>query len=103
DPKDVGLMDKLLDKVFDDLAINITQKEVDTAAKQLAVAMQGLGDNPGSRAWVYSRYLAHDYGLDVVLDVEKAAKSVTLEEVKVRAASAFGPNAKRSALILNPM
>lgn len=103
DPKDVGLMDKLLDKVFDDLAINITQKEVDTAAKQLAVAMQGLGDNPGSRAWVYSRYLAHDYGLDVVLDVEKAAKSVTLEEVKARAASAFGPNAKRSALILNPM
>ncbi|NMR77917.1 hypothetical protein HKB35_30525, partial [Vibrio alginolyticus] len=46
---------------------------------------------------------AHDYGLDVVLDVEKAAKSVTLEEVKARAASAFGPNAKRSALILNPM
>ncbi len=27
DPKDVGLMDKLLDKVFDDLAINITQKK----------------------------------------------------------------------------
>ena len=38
------------------LASNITQKEVDTAAKQLAVAMQGLDDNPAQRAWSYTRW-----------------------------------------------
>lgn len=102
EPEDVAVLDSKLGKMFDDLASNITQKEVDTAAKQLAVAMQGLDDNPAQRAWSYTRYLVHDYGVDVLLDVEKAAKSVTLEEVKAHARAAFGPQAKRSVMILNP-
>ncbi|EOX4827051.1 M16 family metallopeptidase [Vibrio alginolyticus] len=102
EPEDVALLESKLGKVFDGLASNITQKEVDTAAKQLAVAMQGLDDNPAQRSWAYTRYLVHDYGVDVLLDVEKVAKSVTLDEVKAHAKSAFGPQAKRSVMVLNP-
>ncbi|MDW1813359.1 insulinase family protein, partial [Vibrio sp. Vb2362] len=102
EPEDVALLESKLGKVFDGLASNITQKEVDTAAKQLAVAMQGLDDNPAQRSWAYTRYLVHDYGVDVLLDVEKVAKSVTLDEVKAHAKSVFGPQAKRSVMVLNP-
>ena len=102
DPKDVSKMDAQLDKVFDELAKNITQKEVDTAAKQLAVAMKDLDDNPGQRSWAYTRYLVHGYGLNTLLDVDKAAQSVTLEEVKAKAKEAFGIKAKRTTIILNP-
>ena len=103
DPKDVAVMDSQLNKIFDDLAKNITQQEVDIAAKQLVVAMQGMEDRPSQRAWAYGRYLVHDYGLDVLLNVEQAAKSITLEEVQSRARSAFGPKVKRTTIILNPI
>ena len=103
DPKDVAIMDSQLNKIFDDLAKNITQKEVDIAAKQLVVAMQGVEDRPSQRAWAYGRYLVHDYGLDLLLNVEQTAKSITLEEVKLRARSVFGPKAKRTTIILNPI
>lgn len=102
DPKDVDKMDAQLDKIFDGLAKNITQKEVDTAAKQLAVSMKDMDDNPGQRSWSYTRYLVHDYGLDVLLDVDKAAQSVTLEEVRAKAKQAFGSKAIRTTIILNP-
>ncbi|MCA0936849.1 insulinase family protein [Vibrio alginolyticus] len=103
DPKDVAIMDSQLNKVFDGLAVNISQEEVDIAVRQLVVAMQGMEDNPSQRAWAYGRYLVHDYGLKELLDVEKAAQSITLEEVQDRARSAFGPQAKRSTIILNPL
>ncbi|MBR9786858.1 MAG: insulinase family protein [Vibrionaceae bacterium] len=103
DPKDVAIMDSQLNKIFDDLAENITQQELDIAAKQLVVAMQGMEDRPSQRAWAYGRYLVHDYGLDVLTNVEDTAKSITLEEVQSRARSVFGPQAKRSTIILNPI
>ncbi len=103
DPKDVAIMDSQLNKVFDGLAVNISQEEVDIAVRQLVVAMQGMEDNPSQRAWAYGRYLVHDYGLKELLDAEKAAQSITLEEVQDRARSAFGPQAKRSTIILNPL
>ncbi len=103
DPKDVVVMDSQLNKVFDGLAVNISQQEVDIAVGQLVVAMQGIEDDPGQRAWAYGRYLVHGYGLNELLDVEKAATSITLEEVQARALSAFGPQAKRATIILNPL
>lgn len=102
DPKDVAMMDRQLNTIFDQLAENITQKEVDIAVQQLVVAMQGMEDKPSQRAWAYGRYLVHDYGLDVLLNVEKSARSVTLEEVQSRARSVFGPQSKRTTIILNP-
>ncbi|MFM2593306.1 insulinase family protein [Vibrio harveyi] len=102
DPKDVSKMDAQLGKIIDDLATNITQKEVDIAKKQLVVAMKDIDDSPGQRSWAYTRYLVHDYGLDVLLDIDKAAQSVTLEEVKALAKRAFGNKAKRTTIILNP-
>lgn len=102
DPRDVSKMDVQLDKIFDALAKNITQQEVDIAAKQLSVSMKDMDDNPGQRSWAYTRYLVHDYGLDVLLDVDKAAQSVTLKEVQAKALQAFGSKAKRTTIILNP-
>lgn len=102
DPKDVSKMDAQLGNIIDDLATNITQKEVDIAKKQLVVAMKDIDDSPGQRSWAYTRYLVHDYGLDVLLDIDKAAQSVTLEEVKALAKRAFGNKAKRTTIILNP-
>ncbi len=103
DPKDVAIMDRQLNQIFNALADNITQREVDVAVKQLVVAMQGMDDRPSQRAWAYGRYLVHDYGLDVLLNVEKSARSITLEEVQKRARSVFGPQSKRSTIILNPL
>ncbi len=103
DPEDVAIMDRQLNRIFDELAVNITQEEVDIAVKQLVVAMQGVEDNPSQRAWAYGRYLVHDYGLDELLNVEKTASSVTLKEVQARARSAFGSQSKRSTIILNPL
>ncbi len=102
DPKDVAIMDRQLNKIFDELAKNINQQEVDIAVKQLVVAMQGMEDRPKQRAWAYGRYLVHDYGLDVLLNVEQAAKSITLQEVQARARSVFGPQSKRTTIILDP-
>ncbi len=102
DPRDVSKMDAQLDKIFDALAKNITQQEVDIAAKQLSVSMKDMDDNPGQRSWAYTRYLVHDYGLDVLLDVDKAAQSGTLKEVQAKALQAFGSKAKRTTIILNP-
>ncbi|BDR15338.1 M16 family metallopeptidase [Vibrio sp. STUT-A11] len=102
DPKDVAIMDSQLNKIFDELAKNINQQEVDIAVKQLVVAMQGMEDRPKQRAWAYGRYLVHDYGLDVLLNVEQAAKSITLQEVQARARSVFGPQSNRTTIILNP-
>ena len=64
--------------------------------------MKDIDDNPGQRSWAYTRYLVHDYGLDVLLDIDKAAQSVTLKEVQAKALQAFGNKAKRTTIILNP-
>ncbi|MGR5210824.1 M16 family metallopeptidase [Vibrio rotiferianus] len=102
DPKDVSKVDHLFAEIIDELAADITQDELDTAAKQLANDMKDLENSPADRGWVYTRYLIQDYDVDVLLDVEKETESITLDEVLGQAKFSFGKEAQRTTTILNP-
>lgn len=102
DPKDVKLMDQQIAQVIADLAQNIHQDEVDTAAKQLSVDLRSLDSDVRFRTNFYTRYLINEYGIDALLNYEKTAQSVTLDEVKQRALVAFGQGNKRMTFVLEP-
>ncbi len=101
-PKDAKLMDQQIDQVIAELAENITQEEVDTAAKQLSVDLRAMDSDPRFRNGFYTRYLINHYGIDALLNYEQTAQSVTLEEVKQRAKVTFGPGTQRMTLLLEP-
>ncbi|WP_440889020.1 M16 family metallopeptidase [Vibrio sp. WZ-1] len=102
DPKAVSKVEQVFDETIDELLVNITQDELDTAVKQLVLDMSELADLPGDRGWAYTRYLIQGYDIDVLSDVEHMATSLTLEEVMNQARHSFGKGAKRSTIILNP-
>ncbi|MBH9738369.1 M16 family metallopeptidase [Vibrio navarrensis] len=101
-PQDVEKMEAQLTTVLSQLANDITQQDVDTAAQQLSLALQDLDKDPKQRCWFYTRYLISGYGVDVLLDVDKTAHSITLQEIRRLAKHAFGPQAKRFTSVLNP-
>ncbi|EGR0752591.1 insulinase family protein, partial [Vibrio vulnificus] len=101
-PKDAKLMDQQIEQVIAELAKNITQEEVDTAAKQLSVDLRSLDSDPRFRNGFYTRYLINHYGIDALLNYEQTAQSVTLEEVQQRAKNTFGEGTKRMTLLLEP-
>ncbi|MGR5231513.1 M16 family metallopeptidase [Vibrio rotiferianus] len=102
DPKAVSKVEQVFDETIDELLVNITQDELDTAVKQLVLDMSELADLPGDRGWAYTRYLIQGYDIDVLSDVEHMATSLTLEEVMNQARHSFAKGAKRSTIILNP-
>ncbi|NVC64329.1 insulinase family protein [Vibrio sp. 05-20-BW147] len=101
-PKDAKLMGQQVEQVMAELAENITQEEVNTAAKQLSADLRALDSDPRFRNGFYIRYLINRYGIDALVSYEKTAQSVTLEEVQQRAQSTFGEGVKRMTFVLEP-
>ncbi|OLQ85584.1 peptidase [Vibrio panuliri] len=91
-----------LKTIFDGLANSITEEEVSTAVKQLAVAVEPINDDPIQRAWFYSRYLIHGYGIEALLDIEGTANSITLDDLQQKANWVFGAKSKKLTATLSP-
>ncbi|ELP5727046.1 insulinase family protein [Vibrio vulnificus] len=101
-PQDTKLMGEQVEQVMAELAENITQEEVDTAAKQLSADLRAMDSDPRFRGGFYTRYLINSYGIDALVYYEKTAQNVTLEEVQQRAKSTFGEGVKRMTFVLEP-
>jgi len=99
--EDVKEVQQALDTMFDGLAKSITEEEVSTATKQLAVAVEPINDDPIQRAWFYSRYLIHGYGIDALLDIEGTTNSITLSDIQQRADWTFGANSQKMIATLS--
>ncbi|WP_414931915.1 M16 family metallopeptidase [Vibrio europaeus] len=99
--EDVKEVQQALDTMFDGLSKSITEEEVSTATKQLAVAVEPINDDPIQRAWFYSRYLIHGYGIDALLDIEGTTNSITLNDIQQRAAWTFGTNSQKMTATLS--
>lgn len=100
--KDVEEVQQALSTMFVNLASSITEQEKTTALKQLTNALEPLDDDPGQRAWFYSRYLVHGYGLDALLNIEATANSISLSDIQQRAAWTFGANSQKMTATLSP-
>ncbi len=99
---DLDEVNQALGKMFNGLATSITEEEVTTAAKQLATAVKPINDDPGQRAWFYSRYLIHGYGIDALMDIDATANSITLKDIQQRADWSFGANTQKMVATLTP-
>ena len=98
--QDVEKVDSALNDVLSKLSRSITEQEVATAAKQLTIALEPINDDPVERAWFYTRYLMHGYGIDALLNIERTTHSITLEDMQQRALWAFGPASRKMTAIL---
>lgn len=101
-PEDIKKIEQAIDKVIADVRSNVTQQDIDLVAKQLAVALHPLADDTGQRAWFYTRYLIHGYGVDALLDVDAMTQSITKEEFTQRVEQAFGDNSISMKYALTP-
>ncbi|WP_394145172.1 M16 family metallopeptidase [Vibrio atypicus] len=101
-PGDIDKIDSAIDKVIAELLSDVTQSELNTVAKQLAVALHPLKDKPIDRTWFYTRYLIHGYGVESLKDVDGMTASITMGEFKQRIEEAFGVKSLKSKYTLTP-
>ncbi|UUM32872.1 M16 family metallopeptidase [Vibrio japonicus] len=101
-PKDLDQIKQAIDVVLLDLKKGVSQKELETSAKQLVVALQPMQDDSVDRAWLYGRYLAHGYGVDALKDVDGMVNSITLEDLNQRIQESFGEASVTSKYSLTP-
>ena len=101
-PQDIDRIEQALDKVLNDLLTDVKQSDVDAAARQLAVALQALENQPVDRTWFYARYLVHGYGVESLLDVDAMTSTITLDDVQKRIGESFGHKVIRSKYTLTP-
>lgn len=101
-PKDLDKIKQAIDGVLADLKNGVSQKELETSAKQLVVALQPIKSDSIDRVWLYGRYLAHGYGVDALKDVDGMVDSITLEEMNQRVRVSFGEASMTSKYSLTP-
>lgn len=101
-PQDIDRIEQAIDKVLNDLLTDVKQSDVDAAARQLAVALQALENQPVDRTWFYARYLVHGYGVESLLDVDAMTSTITLDDVQKRIGESFGHKVIRSKYTLTP-
>ncbi len=100
--KDVKEVQQALSTLFEGLASSITEQEKSTALKQLTNGLKPLDEDPAQRAWFYSRYLIHGYGIDALLNIEATANSINLSDIQQRATWTFGANSQKITATLSP-
>lgn len=101
-PKDLAKIQQAIGVAIEELKEGVSQKELDTAAKQVAVSLQYLKDDAAERAWFYARYLAHGYGVGALKDVQKMVESITVDDLNQRIKASFGSSAMISKYSLTP-
>ncbi|AIS56906.1 insulinase family protein [Vibrio coralliilyticus] len=101
-PQDIDRIEQAIGKVLNDLLTDVKQSDVDAAARQLAVALQALENQPVDRTWFYARYLVHGYGVESLLDVDSMTSTITLDDVQKRIGESFGHKVIRSKYTLTP-
>ncbi len=100
--KNVAIVEKELEQFVAGLSTSLTQQEVTTAAKQLTLALEPLDIDPAQRAWFYSRYLVHGYGIDALLKLEETAQNISLDYMQQRALWTFGMGSFKATALLTP-
>ncbi len=101
-PDDVEKAKVAIERVMTELPNSITRAEVKTAAKQLKSDLQPLKTNGATQAYMLTRYLTFDFGIDDLLAVDKTADSITLQQIKALAEHSFGRETRWSVHVLMP-
>lgn len=101
-PNDASKVEKAIDKVVKNFVDSISTQEVSNAGKQLAVDLYPINDDAGQRAWFYTRYLLHDYGVESLFDLDATVADITLADVQQQIELYFGKDTQRFKTTLSP-
>lgn len=101
-PENVDQVEVAIDKVIADLLQGVSEKEMHAVVKQFEADFSPLEKSSIDQAWYVSRYLLHDYGIEALSQVERVARSVSVEEMNALVQSIFGENSRKVKNIMRP-
>ncbi|MFZ3406349.1 M16 family metallopeptidase [Vibrio chagasii] len=101
-PENVDQVEVAIDKVIADLLQGVSEKEMHAVVKQFEADFTPLEESSIDQAWYVSRYLLHDYGVKALSQVERVARSVSVEEMNALVQSIFGENSRKVKNIMRP-
>ena len=101
-PENVDQVEVAIDKVIADLLQGVSEKEMHAVVKQFESDFTPLEESRIDQAWYVSRYLLHDYGVEALSQVERVARSVSVEEMDALVQSIFGENSRKVKNIMRP-
>ena len=101
-PENVDQVEVAIDKVIADLLQGVSEKEMRAIVKQFEADFTPLEKSSIDQAWYVSRYLLHGYGIEALSQVERVARSVSVEEMNALVQSIFGENSRKVKNIMRP-
>ncbi|MEZ8879871.1 M16 family metallopeptidase [Vibrio lentus] len=101
-PENVDQVEVAIDKVIADLLQGVSEKEMRAVVKQFEADFTPLEKSSIDQAWYVSRYLLHGYGIEALSQVERVARSVSVEEMNALVQSIFGENSRKVKNIMRP-
>ncbi|MEO9497246.1 MAG: insulinase family protein [Vibrio splendidus] len=101
-PENVEQAEVAIDKVIADLLQGVSEKEMQAVVKQFEADFTPLKKSSIDQAWYVSRYLLHGYGIEALSQVERVARSVSVEEMNALVQSIFGENSRKVKNIMRP-
>ena len=103
-PENVDQVEVAIDKVINDLLQGVSEEEMRAVVKQFEADFSPLEKSSIDQAWYVSRYLLHGYGIEALSQVERVARSVSVEEMNALVQSIFGENSRKvkNIIVLKP-
>lgn len=101
-PENVDQVEVAIDKVIADLLQGVSEKEMHAVVKQFEADFTPLEMSSIDQAWYLSRYLLHGYDIEALSQVERVARSVSVEDMNALVQSIFGENSRKVKNIMRP-
>ena len=96
-------MEQAIDKVIQELIAAVTQEELIIAKEQLDVYLEDTINYPSDVAWFRALTIVNGFGEEAFTQAREVAKTITLDDVRVRTVESFGQSAEKYKYILSPL
>ncbi|NOI28092.1 M16 family metallopeptidase [Vibrio coralliilyticus] len=101
--EDLPKVEQAIDKVIQELIAAVTQEELTIAKEQLDVYLEDTINYPSDVAWFRALTLVNGFGEEAFTQAREVAKTITLDDVRVRIVESFGQSAEKYKYILSPL
>ncbi|MER2496364.1 insulinase family protein [Vibrio neptunius] len=101
--EDLPKVEQAIDKVIQELIAEVTQEEFTIAREQLDAYLKDTINYPSDVAWFRALTLVNGFGEEAFTQAREMAKTILLEDVRVRIVESFGQGAEKYKYILSPL
>jgi len=101
--EDLPKVEQAIDKVIQELISAVNQEALTIAKEQLDVYLEVTINYPSDVAWFRALTLVNGFVEEAFTQAREVAKTITLDDVRVRIVESFGQSAEKYKYILSPL